>query len=295
MGEIAIRELKKKLEIAQKEKDGIQLNVDKFEHASKSLKKLIDSQIVDNCKKGLGYENYNAVPPPYIGNFMPQTSDLYFNGLEEFVNKPVVKKYKAKSSEEEPKIHARVDGKEIVITESSVKRDLQLADEEDSDDDGSKPSTDDGKKVDEDPRKESECKDQEKKNNVNSTKNVITAGNVNTVSSTVNVAGTNEVNVVGGKISIELPLVPIMPALEDDSIFDFSSDDEDDGKVADINNLDTIIQVTPIPTTRIHKDHPLDQVIRDLQSATQTRKMSKNLEEHVFISTIQQRANHKDL
>ncbi|GKC28778.1 hypothetical protein Tco_1036072, partial [Tanacetum coccineum] len=33
-------------------------------------------------------------------------------------------------------------------------------------------------------------------------------------------------------------------------------------------------------TTRIHKDHPLNQVIRDFQSATQTRKMSKNLEEH---------------
>ncbi|GKC98657.1 putative ribonuclease H-like domain-containing protein, partial [Tanacetum coccineum] len=28
------------------------------------------------------------------------------------------------------------------------------------------------------------------------------------------------------------------------------------------------------------KDHPLDQVIRDFQSATQTRKMSKNLKEH---------------
>ncbi|GJX14356.1 retrovirus-related pol polyprotein from transposon TNT 1-94 [Tanacetum coccineum] len=51
----------------------------------------------------------------------------------------------------------------------------------------------------------------------------------------------------------------------------------------------------PIPTTRIHKDHPLDQVIGDLQSATQTRKMSKNLEEHGFVSTIQQRTNHKDL
>ncbi|GJZ13658.1 uncharacterized mitochondrial protein-like protein [Tanacetum coccineum] len=38
--------------------------------------------------------------------------------------------------------------------------------------------------------------------------------------------------------------------------------------------------VSPIPTTRIHKDHPLDQVIGDLQSATQTRQMSKNLEEH---------------
>ncbi|GKD65504.1 putative ribonuclease H-like domain-containing protein, partial [Tanacetum coccineum] len=52
--------------------------------------------------------------------------------------------------------------------------------------------------------------------------------------------------------------------------------------VADMNNLDTTIQVSPIPTTRIHKDHPLDQVIGDLQSATQTRKMSKNLKEHGF-------------
>ncbi|GJS43031.1 putative ribonuclease H-like domain-containing protein [Tanacetum coccineum] len=158
-----------------------------------------------------------------------------------------------------------------------------------SHDDGSKPSSDDGKKVDEDPRKDSECKDQEKEDNVNST------NNVNTVSSTVNAAGTNEVNVVGGKTSIELPFDPNMPALEDDSIFDFSRDDEDDGAEADMNNLDTTIQVSPIPTTRIHKDHPLDQVIGDLQSATQTRKMSKNLEEHGFVSTIQQRTNHKDL
>ncbi|GJR53863.1 uncharacterized mitochondrial protein-like protein [Tanacetum coccineum] len=114
-----------------------------------------------------------------------------------------------------------------------------------SHDDGSKPSSDDGKKVDEDPRKESECNDQEKEDNVNSTNNV-------------NAAGTNKHK------------------------FDYSRDDEDDGAVADINNLDTTIQVSPIPTTRIHKDHPLDQVIGDLQSATQTRKMSKNLEEHGF-------------
>ncbi|GJX23993.1 putative ribonuclease H-like domain-containing protein [Tanacetum coccineum] len=90
-----------------------------------------------------------------------------------------------------------------------------------------------------------------------------------------NASGTNEVNVVGGNISIELPFDPKMPALEDDSIFDFSSNDEDDGAVADMNNLDTTIQVSPIPTTRIHKDHPLDQVIGDFQSATQTRKMEE--------------------
>ncbi|GKG52767.1 hypothetical protein Tco_0549879, partial [Tanacetum coccineum] len=44
--------------------------------------------------------------------------------------------------------------------------------------------------------------------------------------------------------------------------------DEHDDAVTDMNNLDTTIQVTPILTTRIHKDHPLDQVIGDLQSAT---------------------------
>ncbi|GJY14421.1 putative ribonuclease H-like domain-containing protein [Tanacetum coccineum] len=164
-----------------------------------------------------------------------------------------------------------------------------VADPKSSHDDGSKPSSDDGKKVDEDPRKDSESNDQEKKDNINST------NNVNTVSSIVNAVGTNKVNDVGPKTSIKLPVDPNMPALEDYSIFNFSRDDEDDGAEADINNLDTTIQVSPIPTTRIHKDHPLDQVIGDLQLATQTRKMSKNLKEHGFVSTIQQRTNHKDL
>ncbi|GJZ29901.1 putative ribonuclease H-like domain-containing protein, partial [Tanacetum coccineum] len=48
-------------------------------------------------------------------------------------------------------------------------------------DDGSKPSSDNRKKVDEDLRKDSECNDQEKEDNVNSTNNV-------------NAASTNEVN-----------------------------------------------------------------------------------------------------
>ncbi|GJW75685.1 hypothetical protein Tco_0135055 [Tanacetum coccineum] len=109
LGEITIRELRKNLDIVQKEKDGIHLNVDKFEHASESLNKLIECQIVDNCKKGLGYENYNAIRPPYIRNFMPPTHDLSFIGLDEFVNEPVVEKCKAISSEEEPKVVRKND------------------------------------------------------------------------------------------------------------------------------------------------------------------------------------------
>nr|GEW79807.1 hypothetical protein [Tanacetum cinerariifolium] len=57
----------------------------------------------DSNKKALGYENYNAVPPPYTGNFMPTTPDLSFTSLDEFVNKPLVENVKAKSSEEEAK------------------------------------------------------------------------------------------------------------------------------------------------------------------------------------------------
>nr|GEV76776.1 reverse transcriptase domain-containing protein [Tanacetum cinerariifolium] len=120
--EITIRELRKKLKIAQKEKNGIQLNVDKFEHASKSLNKLIECQIFDNCKKVLGYEIYNAVPPPYTGNFMPSTPDLSFTGLDEFVNKHVVKNYKAKSSKEDLKVVRKKDDALLLKNECQGKK-----------------------------------------------------------------------------------------------------------------------------------------------------------------------------
>ncbi|GJS48585.1 uncharacterized mitochondrial protein-like protein [Tanacetum coccineum] len=52
-----------------------------------SLSKLLDCQIVDKCKTGLGY---NDVPPPYTGNFLTPKHDLSFSSLEEFVNEPIV-------------------------------------------------------------------------------------------------------------------------------------------------------------------------------------------------------------
>nr|GEU38281.1 RNA-directed DNA polymerase, eukaryota, reverse transcriptase zinc-binding domain protein [Tanacetum cinerariifolium] len=62
-----------------------------------------DSKIVDNCKKRLGYENYNVVSLAYTGNFMPPKPDLSFIGLDEFANKPVVENCDAKTSETKPK------------------------------------------------------------------------------------------------------------------------------------------------------------------------------------------------
>ncbi|GJS50564.1 retrovirus-related pol polyprotein from transposon TNT 1-94 [Tanacetum coccineum] len=160
-----------------------------------------------------------------------------------------------------------------------------------------KPSSDDGEKVDEDPRTDSEYKDQEKDDS--NTNNVNAASNVNaddTVSLAVNAASSNEFNVVDGNKDNEFPFDPNMLDLEDIGTFEFSYGNEDDGEQADMNNLETTIQVSPTPTTRIHKGYPLDQVIGDLQSATQTRRMSKNLEEHGLDGTIlKQRTSHKDL
>ncbi|GJV26947.1 retrovirus-related pol polyprotein from transposon TNT 1-94 [Tanacetum coccineum] len=88
---------------------------------------------------------------------------------------------------------------------------------------GFKPSGDDEKKVNEEPRKEggdsskdSKCRDQEKEDNVNNT-------------NIVNAASTSEVNAVGTKTSIELLDDPNMPELED---IVYSDDDEDVGAKA---------------------------------------------------------------
>ncbi|GJX85554.1 putative ribonuclease H-like domain-containing protein [Tanacetum coccineum] len=124
---------------------------------------------------------------------------------------------------------------------------------------GFKPSGDNEKKVAEEPGKEGSdsSDDQEKEDdNINNTNNINTAsvGNntniVNAVNSTVNAAGI-EVNVVGAKISIELPNYPNMPKLED---IVYSYDYEDVGVENDMNNLNTFMPVSPIPTTRIWKN-----------------------------------------
>ncbi|GJW42622.1 putative ribonuclease H-like domain-containing protein [Tanacetum coccineum] len=90
-------------------------------------------------------------------------------------------------------------------------------------------------------------------------------------------------NVVDENIVYRCADDPNIPDLEEIGIF---SDAGYDGAEADMTNLDTHIPVSPIPTTRIHKDHPIEQIIRDLNSAPQTRRMTKNLEEHGLFSSV---------
>nr|GEY87775.1 putative ribonuclease H-like domain-containing protein [Tanacetum cinerariifolium] len=64
---------------------------------------------------------------------------------------------------------------------------------------------------------------------------------------------------------------PEMPKLKD---IVYSDDEEDVGADADLSNLETNTPVSPIPTTRVHKDHPVNQIISDLNSDPQTRSMT---------------------
>ncbi|GJX03902.1 putative ribonuclease H-like domain-containing protein [Tanacetum coccineum] len=80
-----------------------------------------------------------------------------------------------------------------------------------------------------------------------------------------------------------------IPALED--IYDNPSSGiftnvsyDDEGAVANFTNLETTVNVSPIPTSRIHTIHPTTQILVDPTSAVQTRsKVNKNAGAHAFI------------
>nr|GFC26903.1 hypothetical protein [Tanacetum cinerariifolium] len=73
---------------------------------------------------------------------------------------------------------------------------------------------------------------------------------VNAASSLVSIARQNSINITND-FSATGPSNAARPNLED-----LSYNADDVGAKADINNLESIISVSPIPTTRIHKDHP---------------------------------------
>ncbi|GKF64356.1 hypothetical protein Tco_0187804, partial [Tanacetum coccineum] len=65
------------------------------------------------------------------------------------------------------------------------------------------------------------------------------------------------------KNAFTLPPVSNMTLMDDTIIFGNAYDDEDVSAKADLNNLATTMNVSPIPTTKIDKDYPKDQIIGD--------------------------------
>ncbi|GKA49079.1 putative ribonuclease H-like domain-containing protein, partial [Tanacetum coccineum] len=72
---------------------------------------------------------------------------------------------------------------------------------------------------------------------------------------------------------------------------------DDEGAMADFTDLETIVNASPIPTSRINSIHPSTQILGDPKSVVQTRsKVTKSYGAHAFVSYIQKqrRNNHKD-
>ncbi|GJT83515.1 putative ribonuclease H-like domain-containing protein [Tanacetum coccineum] len=148
----------------------------------------------------------------------------------------------------------------------------------DSPDAGFKPSREEGKmdvkhpknENSEVPNTEEPIVNQEYDESINST------NNINTVSSTVNTASLED-NAAHENIVYGCDDDLNMPNLEEIA---YSDDDEEVGAEDDMNNLAIIMPVSPIPTTIVYKDHPLEQIIEDIHSAPQTKRMTKNVTEH---------------
>nr|GEZ71952.1 hypothetical protein [Tanacetum cinerariifolium] len=138
---------------------------------------------------------------------------------------------------------------------------------------------------------------------------------VNAVNATVTTAGlnptnsTNSFNIVSpsntavsqnfgivGKSSFvdpfKYPDDPDMLELKD---IIYSDDEEDVGAEADLSNLKTNISVSHIPTTRVHKDHHVTQIISDLTSAPQTRSMTRMVKKQGGLNQIDDEDFHSYL
>ncbi|GJW18908.1 putative ribonuclease H-like domain-containing protein, partial [Tanacetum coccineum] len=72
-----INVLKSEFEKVEQEKEGIKFKIEKFDKASKDLDKLLESQITDKSKKGLGYSDV-PLPHPLIYN-RPKKLDLSYS------------------------------------------------------------------------------------------------------------------------------------------------------------------------------------------------------------------------
>nr|GEZ27760.1 hypothetical protein [Tanacetum cinerariifolium] len=65
-----------------------------------------------------------------------------------------------------------------------------------------------------------------------------------------------------------------------------SNDEEDVGAEANFSNLETNITISLIPTTRVHKERPVTQIIIDLSSAPQTRSMTRVVKDQGGLTQI---------
>ncbi|GJY22778.1 putative reverse transcriptase, RNA-dependent DNA polymerase [Tanacetum coccineum] len=110
---------------------------------------------------------------------------------------------------------------------------------------------------------------------------------VNTASPEVN-TGSREVSTAVPEVNTATPedLMGPIPTSEDTQVED---------QEIELGNISPSYAVSSTPHTRIHKDHPIDHVIGDVQSSVQTRRMTTSYSELGFLGAIYEGKTHQDL
>ncbi|GJR26682.1 ribonuclease H-like domain-containing protein [Tanacetum coccineum] len=98
--------LRDELEKVKQEKEGFEFKIAKFDKSAKDLSEMLESQITDKSKKGVGYHAVSS-PHPLILN-RPTPLDLSYSGIEEF-KEPEVNKYGPRDSSLKPTIDCDKD------------------------------------------------------------------------------------------------------------------------------------------------------------------------------------------
>ncbi|GKB46658.1 hypothetical protein Tco_0897411 [Tanacetum coccineum] len=105
-------------------------------------------------------------------------------------------------------------------------------------------------------------------------------------------SSTKDVNVVGQQVNTASPDVntsSLKLNIVGPSVSTASPNEEDNTQEEPEVDLGNITNSYIVPTnhnTRIHKDHPIDNVISEVQSTVQTRRMSKPTSEQGFLSDM---------
>ncbi|GJV78533.1 putative ribonuclease H-like domain-containing protein [Tanacetum coccineum] len=161
-------------------------------------------------------------------------------------------------------------------------------------------AADDQKKVEDGLHNESDEKD--KFEDDSSPKEVNATGqHINTASPEVN-TGSFKLNIVDPSVNIASSYKLDSPkdmfklgsshTLETTHVEFFSDEDEPE---VDLGNITNSYTVPTTPNKRIHKDHPIKNVISDVKFSIQTRRMTKSTSEQGFISAVYEQKTHDTL
>ncbi|GJU71114.1 putative ribonuclease H-like domain-containing protein [Tanacetum coccineum] len=163
-----------------------------------------------------------------------------------------------------------------------------------------KSAADDQKQDGDGPDNKNDEKD--KSDDVSSPKEVNVVGqHVNTASPDVN-TGSSRLNTVDPSVNTaglndhdspkDMFIMGASHTLEATHVEFFSDEDEPE---VDLGNIINSYIVPTTPNIRIHKDHPIENVIGDVKSSVQTRRMTKPTSEQGFLSAVYEQKTHDTL